>query len=144
MARRKQAAGALSDLDLGVSKGKPGRASARCGRLISAAHVNEWRVMSRLLRLVREPGAEAGSKPARPALGWIARGGTGAVAAAGVVLGSLMVTPPSSAQVAVAGHSPTGGTWAWAGFAGNAQHKAVTSVRPIEIDHCEGLFSLAG
>jgi hypothetical protein len=38
----------------------------------------------------------------------------------------------SSAQIAVGGNSPTGGTPAveWAGFAGNAQHTAVASVLP--------------
>jgi hypothetical protein len=57
----------------------------------------------------------------------MARAGTGATAAVGVVLVGCLFTPASSAQIAVVGDSPTGGTSAveWAGFAGNAQHTAV-------------------
>ena len=57
----------------------------------------------------------------------MARAGTGATAAAGVVLVSCLFTPASSAQIAVAGNSPADGTPAveWAGFAGNAQHTAI-------------------
>jgi hypothetical protein len=45
---------------------------------------------------------------------------------------SCLVSPASSAQVAVAGSSPAGSTPAveWAGFAANAQHTAVASVLP--------------
>ena len=70
---------------------------------------------------------------ARPAHGWITRGGTGAVIAAGLMLGFLPFTPASSAQTAEAGNSPAGGpraAVAWAGFAGNAQHTAVARKRP--------------
>jgi len=72
-------------------------------------------------------------KPARPAEGRTARGGTGAVAAAGLVLGLWMFPPASSAQIAVAGNSGAGGSGtavAWAGFAGNAQHTAIASEPP--------------
>ncbi len=55
------------------------------------------------------------------------RSGTGAVAVAGIVLGSLLVTSTSSAQVVAAGQSHGG---AWTGFAGNAQHTAIARVRP--------------
>jgi hypothetical protein len=88
--------------------------------------------MSGWLRRVRELGAESAGNPARPTHGWMARAGTGATAAVGVVLVSCLFTPASSAQIAVAGNSPAGGTPAveWAGFAGNAQHTAVASVLP--------------
>ncbi len=88
--------------------------------------------MSGWLRRVPESGAESAGNPARPALGWMARAGTGAAAAVGVVLVSCLFTPASSAQIAVAGNSRHGGTPAveWAGFAGNAQHTAVASVPP--------------
>ena len=79
------------------------------------------------------PGAGRARNQARPALGWIASGGTGVVAAAGMVLGSFLFTPASSAQVTGAGSSRTGGpraTVEWAGFAGNAQHTAVARERP--------------
>ena len=65
--------------------------------------------------------------------GWMARAGTGATAAAGVVLGSWPFAPASSAQIAVAGNSRAGGTRAaveWAGFAGNAQHTAIAREPP--------------
>jgi hypothetical protein len=64
----------------------------------------------------------------------MARAGTGATAAAGVVLVSCLFTPASSAQIAEAGNSRAGGSWSaveWAGFAGNAQHTAVAS-RPAQ------------
>ena len=88
--------------------------------------------MSDWLRRVREPGAESAGNPARPILGSMARAGTAATAAVGVVLVSCPFTPASSAQIAEAGNSRGGGTPAveWAGFAGNAQHSAVASVLP--------------
>jgi hypothetical protein len=69
-------------------------------------------------------------------MGWIARGGrTGAVVAAGLVLGSLSFAPASGAQAA--GASARGSARAsaragvaWAGFAGNAQHTAAARARP--------------
>jgi hypothetical protein len=88
--------------------------------------------MTGWLRRSREPGAEPVRNPARPAVGWIARGGTGAVAAAGMVLGSWLFIPASSAQIAGAGNSRGGSPGAaveWAGFAGNAQHTAVARKR---------------
>jgi hypothetical protein len=84
-------------------------------------------------RRSKEPDAERARNPARPALGWIARRGTGAVAAVGVVLGSWVYTPALSAQIAEAGNSRADGPGAaveWAGFAGNAQHTAVARTRP--------------
>jgi hypothetical protein len=88
--------------------------------------------MSGWLRRVRQSGAESAGNPGRPSLGWMARAGTGATAAVGVVLVSCLFTPASSAQIAGAGNSPGGGTPAveWAGFAGNAQHTAVAIVLP--------------
>jgi hypothetical protein len=89
--------------------------------------------MTGWLRRSREPGAEPARSPARPALGWIASGGAGAAAAVGMVLGSWLFVPASSAQVARAGNSRAGGPGAaveWAGFAGNAQHTAVARRRP--------------
>jgi hypothetical protein len=93
--------------------------------------------MTGWLRRSREPGAEPGAEPARiaarPAIGWIARGGTGAAAAVGMVLGSWLFTPASSAQIAGAVDSRSGGSGTaveWAGFAGNAQHTAVARQRP--------------
>ena len=88
--------------------------------------------MTGWIRRLREPGAEPARNQARPALGWIASGRTSAVAAVGMVLGSFLVTPASSAQVTGAGNSRTGGpraTVEWAGFAGNAQHTAVARER---------------
>ena len=76
-----------------------------------------------------ERGASVAGNPARPADGRIARVGTGAVAAAGIVLSSWLFPPVSSAQIAGAGH-PRGGAVEWAGFAGNAQHAAVARKRP--------------
>jgi hypothetical protein len=84
--------------------------------------------MTGWLRRSRNPGAGPARNPARPGLAWIARGGTGAVAAAGMVLGSWLISPASGAQIARAGNSPAGDPGAaveWAGFAGNAQHTAV-------------------
>jgi hypothetical protein len=83
----------------------------------------------RSLRAVPDPARN----PPRPAVGWIARGGAGAVATVGVVLGSFVYSPASSAQVAEARHSPAGDPGAaveWAGFAANAQHTAVAWQRP--------------
>src|SRR3984957_8086005 len=66
--------------------------------------------------------------------GWIARGGAGAVATVGVVLGSwLLFNPGSSAQVSAAAGSAAGHQKAgveWAGFAENAQHTAVVTTQP--------------
>ncbi len=79
-----------------------------------------------------EPAAWA-RRPARPGPGWIARSGTGAAAAVAVMLGSSFFAPASNAQIARAGSSRARGSGpaaAWAGFAGNAQHTAVASVRP--------------
>jgi hypothetical protein len=90
--------------------------------------------MSDWPRRLREPGAEPARNPARPALGWIARRGTGALAAAGVMLGSWLSAPAANAQIALAGHSRAAGSGAagiaWAGFAGNAQHTAVARKSP--------------
>ena len=83
--------------------------------------------MSGGLRRSRERAAESASNQTRPAPGWIARGGTGAVAAVGIVLGSSFFTQASSAQVAVGGSAAA---VEWAGFAGNAQHTAVATARP--------------
>jgi hypothetical protein len=84
------------------------------------------------LRRSRQPDAKSASNPTQRALGWLARGGTGAVVAVGVILGSSFLTPASNAQIAVAATRP-GGSAApieWAGFAGNAQHTAVASQPP--------------
>lgn len=69
-------------------------------------------------------------------IGWlrrsIARGGAGAVAAAGVALGFWLWPVASGAQTAWAGHPRGGGRRGaaeWAGFAGNAQHTAVARKR---------------
>ena len=90
--------------------------------------------MTGWLRRSREAGARLVRNPARPAIGWIAgRGTTSTVAAVGVVLGSWLFAPASSAQIAVAGNSRAGGSGAaveWAGFAGNAQHTAIASEPP--------------
>jgi hypothetical protein len=90
--------------------------------------------MSGGLRGSRESAAEWAGNPTRPALGWFARGGAGAVAAVGLMLGSSFFTAASSAQVAVAATSrAVAGSTAgieWAGFAGNAQHTAVATARP--------------
>src|SRR5215472_13000168 len=86
--------------------------------------------MSGWLRRVRESGAESAGIPARPTLGWMARAGTGAIAAAGMVLVSCLFTPASSAQIAEAASSRAGGSGTaveWTGFAANAQHTAVAS-----------------
>lgn len=58
---------------------------------------------------------------------------TGAVAAAGLVLGFSLGSPASGAQITADGHARKGGPGAaveWAGFAGNAQHMAVARTRP--------------
>lgn len=89
--------------------------------------------MTGWLRRRREPGARLVRNPARPAAGRISRGGTGAVAAAGMVLGSWLFPPASSAQIAGVGHPQGAGLRAaveWAGFAGNAQHTAIASEPP--------------
>jgi hypothetical protein len=89
--------------------------------------------MTGWLRRSREAGARLVRNPARPAVGRIAGGGAGAVAAAGMVLGSWLVTQPASAQIAVAGNSRAGGLGApvvWAGFAGDARHTAAASEPP--------------
>src|SRR5215467_1701215 len=89
--------------------------------------------MTGWLRRSRQPGAEPARSPARPAVGWVARRGTGAVAAAGMVLGSWLFSPASSAQIAGADNSRAAGSTAaveWAGFGGNAQHTAVARNRP--------------
>ena len=96
-------------------------------------------------RQLPDPGAKTGRNAARPALGSIARRGTGAVTAAGLIVSSLLVTQAPGAQVALASNSQAAGLSApaagtslagtsaagtavpWAGFAGNAQHTAVTS-----------------
>src|SRR5215510_11345884 len=102
-------------------------------RLIRAGRARggerEGRVMTGWLRRSREPGARVVRNPARPAAGRIARGGTGAVAAAGMLSGFWLLPPASSAQIAGAGH-PRGGAVEWAGFAGNARHTAVARKRP--------------
>ncbi len=87
--------------------------------------------MTGWLRRSRETGARLVRKPARPAAGRIARGGTGAVAAAGMVLGSWLFAPASGAQIAGTGQPRWGGPAVeWAGFAANAQHTAVARKRP--------------
>src|SRR5215831_10930013 len=67
----------------------PGRRT--WARLIRAGRAGggerEGRVMTGWLRRSREPGARVVRNPARPAAGRIARGGTGAVAAAGMLSG---------------------------------------------------------
>src|SRR5262245_32360657 len=109
----------------------PGRRT--WARLIRAGRASggerEGRVMTGWLRRSREPGARVVRNPARPAAGRIARGGTGAVAAAGMLSGFWLLPPASSAQIAGAGH-PRGGAVEWAGFAGNARHTAVARKRP--------------
>ena len=60
-----------------------------------------------------------------------------------MVLGSLLFTPASSAQIAGAGNSRADGPGAaveWAGFAGNAQHTAVAREppQPFQPDPLEG------
>jgi hypothetical protein len=81
----------------------------------------------------REAGAWLVRNPAWPAVGRIARGGTGVVAAAGIMLASWLVPPAAGAQVAGTGPPRAGGLGPaveWAGFAGNAQHTAVARTRP--------------
>ena len=57
----------------------------------------------------------------------IARYELAAIAASGLVIGSLVVTPTSTAQAAAAG-KPQAVTWS--GFAENAQHTSTAQVRP--------------
>lgn len=86
-----------------------------------------------LLGEVAVEGARLVRDPARPAAGRIARGGTGAVAAAGMVLGSWLFPPAAGAQIAGDGLPRGGGPRAaveWAGFAGNAQHTTVARKQP--------------
>jgi hypothetical protein len=89
--------------------------------------------MTGWLRRSREAGAGLVRNSARPAVGRIAREGIGAVAAAGMVLGSWLFPPAAGAQIAGAVHPRGGGPRAaveWAGFAGNAQHTAVAGKGP--------------
>src|SRR5215472_16624187 len=77
-------------------------------------------VMTGWLRRPRKAGARL-RNPARPAVGRIARGATGAVAAVGIMLGSWLLPPASGAQIAGTGHPRASGPRAaveWAGFAG--------------------------
>jgi hypothetical protein len=70
--------------------------------------------------------------PARPAAGRTARGGAGALVAAGMVLGFWLLTPASSAHTSGSGHPQGSGPRTaveWAGFAGNAQHTAAARAR---------------
>ncbi len=93
--------------------------------------------MAGWLRPSEEPGAELARHPSRRAHGWIATGGTGAIAAGALVLGTFVFTPASIAQTAGAGSSPASGPGAaveWAGFAGNAQHTAVAMKPPQPFD----------
>src|SRR5215831_10016863 len=110
---------AAGTADLGTTH--PGRSCRRRG--------TGGRVMTGWLRRSREPGARVVRNPARPAAGRIARGGAGAVAAAGMLSGFWLLPPASSAQIAGAGH-PRGGAVEWAGFAANARHTAVARKRP--------------
>ncbi len=59
-------------------------------------------------------------------LGWL-RSGTGAIAAAGMVVAYLVAAPSPGALAAEAGKPPT---VAWPGFAGNAQHTSLATERP--------------
>jgi hypothetical protein len=89
--------------------------------------------MTGWLRRSREAGARLVRNPARPAAGRITRGGAGAVAAAGMVLGSWLFPPASGAQIAGTGQPPGGRLRTaveWAGFAGNPQHTAAASEPP--------------
>ena len=80
------------------------------------------------LRRSRDAGVRLVRCPARPAGGRIARGGVGAVATAGMVLGFSLSPPASGAQITGAGGRRA--TVEWAGFAGNAQHAAAARTRP--------------
>jgi hypothetical protein len=86
-------------------------------------------VPPRHLRALR---TESPADPAEPTLGWKAQAGVSSTAAVGVILVTCLLAPASSAESAVAGSSPAGGTSAveWAGFAGNAQHTADVGVAP--------------
>ena len=85
------------------------------------------------LRRSRDAGVRLVRNQAGPAGGRIARGGLGAVAVVGMVLGFSMWPPASGAQITGAGHPREGDRRAaveWAGFAGNAQHTAAARKRP--------------
>jgi hypothetical protein len=92
--------------------------------------------MPLLPRLDNEPGTRTGNRPSRLALGRITRSAAGTVIVAGALLGSLMITPLAGAQAALARHAQPAaqaqrhGYRAWTGYAGNAQHTAVVSIRP--------------
>ena len=89
--------------------------------------------MMSCLRRSSDAGVSLVRSRARPGVGRIARGGTGAVAAAGMVLGFSMSPSASAAQFIGAGHPREGGASSaveWAGFAGNAQHAAAAWKRP--------------
>jgi hypothetical protein len=88
--------------------------------------------MTGWLRWARELLARPVREPGRRAVGRIALGGTGAVAAA-VVLGSLLSAPAAGAHSARTGHQQgrgRGPAVEWAGFGGNAQHSAVSRAAP--------------
>jgi hypothetical protein len=72
--------------------------------------------------LQRSRGADVRPARSRPA----------AVAAAGILLGVVLVSPASGAQITRAGHprSRSRAAVAWAGFAANAQHTATARARP--------------
>lgn len=89
--------------------------------------------MTGWLRRSREAGARPVRNPARPSVGRAARGCTGTIAAAGMVLGFWLFPLAAGAPISGTGH-PRGGALRaaveWAGFAGNAQHTAVARTRP--------------
>lgn len=90
------------------------------------------------LFMARWPSRGAGlvREPARPAVGRIARQGIGAVAAAGMLLGSWLFPPAAGAQIGETGHPRAGGPRAaveWTGFAANAQHTAVAWQLPQQL-----------
>src|SRR5580704_4997043 len=105
-------------------------------RLISAVVPRDGGDMAGLLRRSEEPGAELARHPSRRTHGCIATGGTGAIAAGALVLGTFVFTPASSAQTTGAGTAASGPGAAveWAGFAGNAQHTAVAMKPPQPFD----------
>jgi len=85
-----------------------GDEAADLARLIPAGRVSGGereggRVMTGWLQRSREAAARLVRNPARPAVGRAPRGGTGAVAAAGLVLGSWLFPLAPGAQIA--------GTW---------------------------------
>ena len=90
--------------------------------------------MTGWLRRSREPGAEPVRNPARPALGWIARGGLPRLPRPG--WGSALALHPGikradhrGGQEFAAGRPESSGR-AGLGSAGNAQHTAVARKRP--------------